>query len=39
MPGLTKVLLIAQDFPLLNLKPEHHAFKDASMLNVITQAA
>ena len=35
VPGLTKVLMIAQDFPMLNLAPTSKTLRDARKMNII----
>ena len=39
MPGLTKILMIAKDFPQLNFAPDHENFKDNRKMNIIHQAS
>ena len=38
VPGLTKVLMVAQDFPMLNLAPTSKTLRDARKMNIIHQA-
>ena len=39
MAGLTKVLLIAEDFPQLNIAPDSNILRDSRKMNIIHQAS
>ena len=39
MPGITKILLIAKDFPQLNIRPGSTDIKDTQKMNIIHQVS
>jgi hypothetical protein len=39
MPGITKILLISQDFPQLNLSPDNKIFQEVYKINIINQVS